>query len=308
MTQAVPLATISEPGSGIGVQALRRAAVRATLAPSVHNTQPWHFTIADGALGISADFTRQLRALDPIRRQLLISCGCAILNARASLASDGYAAALRRSPDPLNGQPLGRLTDGGSYDPRLSALDPAIQLRRTNRQPFTDDAVGAELIDLLLDAARREGAELHPIRNGEDRELIAMLSRRADAHHGADPGYRAELRAWIGGGLGKDERSSANQCLLLLGSAADHPHDWLTTGQALERVWLEVTLAGYALCPLIQVVEVAGTRALLRSELGLAMHPQVLLSVGRAPATPMSRRRKLVEVIRETPPDAAHGE
>src|SRR3978361_989068 len=106
MTPADPLVAISEPGSGIPVQALRRAAVRATLAPSVHNTQPWSFTIADGALGISADFTRHLQALDPVRRQLLISCGCAILNARAALAADGYGAALRDVPDALARRPL----------------------------------------------------------------------------------------------------------------------------------------------------------------------------------------------------------
>lgn len=303
MTQAGPLAAVSEAESGIPVQALRRAAVQATLAPSVHNTQPWCFTIADGELGISADFTRQLHALDPTRRQLVISCGCAILNARASLAADGYAAVLRRSPAPLERQPLGRLVDGGQPDPRLIALDRAIPLRRTNRQPFAEDPVATELIDILLDAARREGTELLPIRSGADREVTAILSGRANAYQNADPGYRAELRAWVcAGGLNEDVRWSANQCLLLLGSATDEPRDWLSTGQALERVWLEVTRAGFALSPLVQVVEVTSTRALLRSELGLTMHPQVLLTVGRAPATQVSRRRKLVEVIRETAP------
>jgi nitroreductase len=41
-------------------KALRRAAVQATLAPSVHNTQPWRLAIVNDTLEISADFERQL--------------------------------------------------------------------------------------------------------------------------------------------------------------------------------------------------------------------------------------------------------
>ena len=59
-------------------QVLRRAAVRATLAPSVHNTQPWRFVISRGVLEIRADWTRKLRILDPSGRQLLISCGSSV--------------------------------------------------------------------------------------------------------------------------------------------------------------------------------------------------------------------------------------
>jgi hypothetical protein len=54
---------------------LRHAAMRATLAPSVHNTQPWRFVLAGDALEIHADPTRQLKVLDPTKRQMLISCG-----------------------------------------------------------------------------------------------------------------------------------------------------------------------------------------------------------------------------------------
>ena len=45
--------------------ALRRAAVRATLAPSVHNTQPWRLKLTETELSIFADHTRQLKVLDP---------------------------------------------------------------------------------------------------------------------------------------------------------------------------------------------------------------------------------------------------
>ena len=69
--------------------------MRATLAPSVHNTQPWRFVLSPDALEIHADRSRQLRVLDPRGRQMTLSCGCALFNARASLAAAGYDAAGR---------------------------------------------------------------------------------------------------------------------------------------------------------------------------------------------------------------------
>jgi hypothetical protein len=99
-------------------------------------------------------------------------------------------------------------------------------------------------------------------------------------------------------------RSSKNQSLMVLGTDEDDPVSWLRAGEALERIWLEVTRAGYAMSLFTQLVEVADTRQLLRSELGLGMYPHVLLRVGRAPATRASRRRKLVDVLRQTPLDA----
>jgi nitroreductase family protein len=290
--------------------------------------------ISAGSLEIRADFGRQLRLLDPTRRQLIISCGCALLNARVSLAADGYAVAVRRYPVDGNSEVLARLTGAPGGDAGLAALDPVLGLRRTNRRHFAEDPVPAELVDVLIQAAQQEGADLFPIEQQSHRVATAVLSRRADAIQYADPGYRAELRAWVtddprrtdgvataslplgsdgstdevpvryfgdpgSAGLGEAVRSGRDQCLLLLGSDGDDPVSWLRSGEALERLWLEVTRAGYAMSLLTQVVEVPGTRALLRSELGLVQYPHVLLRVGRAPATPASRRRKLVDVLRQ---------
>lgn len=337
MTSTACLATLGGPGSAIPDEALRRAAVRATLAPSVHNTQPWRMVIGDGSLEIHADPSRQLQLLDPTGRQLVISCGCALLNARVSLAADGYAADVRRGPEPGRPHLLARLTGRPRSDAGLAALDPVLALRRTNRRPFAADPVPAELVDVLVGAARQEGADLVPITKQSHRLVTAVLSQRADALQNADPRYRAELRAWVTddprrsdgvatrtlplgsgpladevpirdfgdsgmAGLGEVTRSGMGQCLLLLVSDGDDPSSWLRSGEALERLWLEVTRAGYAASLLTQVVEVPGTRALLRSELGLGKYPHVLLRVGRAPATPASRRRKLVEVLRQERP------
>jgi hypothetical protein len=94
--------------------------------------------------------------------------------------------------------------------------------------------------------------------------------------------------------------SSIQQCLLLLGTKSDTPLAWLHAGEALERLWLEATRHGYVASPLTQVVEVPRTRAALRQELHLQMHPHVLMRVGRASITSASRRRSLTDVVTES--------
>jgi len=317
--------------------ALRRAAVRATLAPSVHNTQPWRFELTPNELSLFADQTRQLRVLDPTCRQLIISCGCALLNARASLATAGLEARVDRFPDPAQADLLAHVSTreilGGRVD-SLATLDTVIELRQTNRRRFTDDAVPAEVIDRLEGAAAAEDSTLFVVRSQQHRLAVAALSQKADAAQNMDPAYRAEIRAWTThsfqrrdgvpaaavphvDGQAQDEipirdfdssgmgwlpaqtRSSHNQCLLLLCTQGDSPGDWLRAGEALERVLLEITRHGFVASPLTQVVEVGWTRAALREELGTTMYPHVLLRVGRAPATPASRRRRLVDVLFE---------
>ncbi len=317
--------------------ALRRAAVRATRAPSIHNTQPWRFKLTPDTLEIHADWGRQLRVLDPRGRQLLLSCGCALFNARVALAAAGINATIERFADPAQPDLVARiLIDHTPMADRheLAVLDASIDERHTNRRQFSDENVPVEVVATLVDAANIEGAEVFPVVRPEHRLSAARLSQRADQIENTDPAYRAELRAWttddprrvdgvpasatphVDAGADDDlpirdfdtrgmgwlptrTRSSLRQCLLLLGSVEDNPMAWLRAGEALERMLLEVTRLGYAASPLTQVIEVASTNQELRNDLRLTMHPHVLLRIGRAPAMLATRRRMLVDVITE---------
>jgi len=318
--------------------ALRRAAVRSTLAASVHNTQPWRLELHAGELSLVADRARQLRVLDPTGRQLIISCGCALFNARVAMASSGVTVDVQRLPEPSRPDLLARMVAldqrDGSVDP-IAALDNLVELRRTNRRRFADDPVPAEVVEAVERAAAAEGGVLVSIRSEEHRLAVARLTQHADAIQNLDPAYRAELRSWTSGdltspdgvpaaavprfgtalddipirdfdtrGLGQlpsETRSSRRQCLILLGTIGDNPAAWLRAGEALQRMLLEITRHGFTASPFTQVIEVPATRAALRSELGLSMMPHVLLRVGRAPLTPATHRRRLVDVLCETP-------
>jgi len=316
---------------------LRRAAVRATSAPSVHNTQPWRLHLRGEELLLYADRSRQLHVLDPTGRQLVLSCGCALLNARVALAGSGLGVEIARYPDSHDADLLARITvrDGAAAEPaELARLDRALELRQTNRRQFSEEYVPDELLETLEEASRLEGGQLVVIRDEDQRLAVARLSQQADAIENLNPAYRAELRAWTTddptrldgvpelavphvdtgsgdevpirdfdtrgtGALPVQTRSSRRQCLLLLCTQGDAPRDWLHAGEALERVLLEITRFGFAASPLTQVTELPSARTRLRQELSLGSYPHVLLRVGRAPATPASRRRRLVDVLVE---------
>jgi len=287
-------------------------------------------------LDVYADPSRRLRVLDPQSRQLTLSCGCAVFNARAALAADGIATAVELYPESALPQLAARIVVDRSRGPLadLARLDRVIDTRQTNRRAFTSESVPDDLVQLLIAAAHDEGVELLPVVSLDDRLTLAELSQMADRQELLDPAYRAELRAWtsddayrpdgvtaavvphVSGGAEDDlpirdfdtrgagelpthTRSSLAQCLLLLGVREESAAAWLRAGQGLERILLEIARHGYATSPLTQVIEVAHTNALLRSRLGLRIYPQVLLRVGRAPRTPQTRRRRLVDVLTE---------
>jgi nitroreductase len=318
--------------------ALRGAAVRATYAPSVHNTQPWRMHIGSDELRIYADRSRQLSILDPTGRQLLISVGCAVFNARAALAGRGYEVAVERFPDKADPDLVAVLRivgqNSASADAGLAALDGLIEVRQTNRRRFTDPQVPEAVLETLEAAAAAEDSSLIVVRDPDQRVAVAALSQHADNIENLNPAYRAELRAWTSddperrdgvpalavphvtgnahdevpirdfdtrgvGALPPETYSSRNQCLVLLATVGDGQRDWLRAGEALERVLLEITRQGFMASPLTQITEVPAARADLRRQLSLTVYPHVLLRVGRAPLTPRSRRRRLGDVLFE---------
>jgi nitroreductase len=321
-----------------GRAALRRAAVAAVRAPSVHNTQPWRMVLDGDVLELRADGRRRLTVLDPDGRQMMMSLGCALLNARVALAAEGAGAQVDRMPDAADPELVARITvSDAPVDATLGALAAVIEERRANRRRFEDDAVPEEVIGQLESAASAEGVQVLVLRSEEDRTAAAVLSQRADAMQTSDPAYQEELRAWIStdaqradgvpvtaaphageahddipirvfdtegqGGLPTETHSSIRQCLFVLAGRGDAPGDWLRGGEALERLWLEAAALGYAASPLTQSVEVRQTRLQMRSALRTEGWPLVMVRVGKAPATPATPRRPLEDLLEERTAD-----
>ncbi|TWP35826.1 hypothetical protein [Leekyejoonella antrihumi] len=290
------------------ITAVRRAAVRATLAPSIHNSQPWRFVVSGDALEIHIDPSRQLRVLDPRGHQVALSCGCALFSARAAMAACGLRAKVRRFPMG-SGSTLAAVisvVSGAGPDTELAALDAVVEAGRTIRPAWRGEAVPPQLVSVLVDAASHEGAQLTTIAHLETRLAIARLplpadrSRRTERIYGTGPQtWMSEELPQAGGAppaADSDERTSA-ECLLLLSTAQDDPTSWLRAGESLQRILLEIARAGYAASPLAQVIELPQTNALLCAELGPRAYPNALLLVGSAVSAPQLRRRRLVDML-----------
>src|SRR5690349_20755278 len=72
------------------VPVLIAAAGAAGYAPSIHNTQPWHWRVSGDVMELSAEPDRQLPTTDPDGRLMVLSCGAALHHARTALAAEGW--------------------------------------------------------------------------------------------------------------------------------------------------------------------------------------------------------------------------
>ena len=300
----------------------------AVLAPSVLNTQPWRFAVEGDAVLLFADRTRQLHRVDPEGRELVVSCGAALLNLRLAARHFGYATVVERLPDPDHPDLLARFRLAGAAAPteREDALFRAIKHRHTNRRPFADLALPAGLLHLLQSAAEDEGAELAIVEDAETKAQIGGLVAAAIRDQGADQTAAAELHSWLRSNrdprrdgvpdsaqagldrisyLRSDAARFARQAeqlaatapaLLVIQTRRDTPEAWLRAGEALQHVLLGAALYEVAASYLNQPIEVAPLRAQLVDILG-GNRPQVLFRVGFAAETDGTHRRNVRDVL-----------
>jgi hypothetical protein len=318
---------------------LRGAAACAVQAPSSHNTQPWRFELHDGALDFLSDDSRHLSVIDPLRRQMIMSCGCALYNARVAVRAAGFRDQVTVFPDEARPEVLARLRLGlrrGATADDLARLS-ALPRRRTNRRPFLDRPVSSEISDELARVARTERTWM--IRLEPDRkQTFAELVAEADRRQFDDPEFRAELARWLApaGSLREDgipfaekeygssmpfsvlrrlrsndlgerfgemerERIEGAPLVAILATEADDPVDWLDCGQALEAVLLRATMFGLAASFLNQVLEVPALALRVDKLMGSDNIAQMVLRIGWAPQVEHpSPRRDLDRVLRES--------
>ncbi len=331
---AVALTDAATPAAYL--DAAHRAVVHAaTLAPSVHNSQPWTFTADDGGLDLHADAARRLPVLDPEGRLVHLSCGAALLHAQVAARALGFCVDPLLMPDPSDPGHLARLglTAGPPASVRDHALANAIALRHTHRDAFDQRPVPPALLAELRRAAEAHGASLAVV-TGDDLIELEVLLAWADQVEEADPAYLAETAASVRTGPSPDgipaaaladdpERGSSlrlrdfaqtgprptggepplaeKPAVVLIVSDDDHPLSWLCAGQALGAVLLRAAQDGVMGQPLAQATDFPAARVRLRKALGLVGVPQMALRLGYAPAVAPTPRRHVDDVLSRLP-------
>ncbi|MFB6888310.1 Acg family FMN-binding oxidoreductase [Kitasatospora sp. NPDC056327] len=231
----------------------------------------------------------------------------------------------------------------GPFGRDLRDLHPAIAERHSSRQPFTNRDVPEAVAAELIAAAREEGVALAVLEEAGVRRVLAVTAEAEDriAH---DPARQAETRSWLrpdtagapgavdglpyavlgpqdhdarvpmrefagrpphhDGPAQPSQRFEALPQLCTLVTPGDGPADWLRTGQALERVWLLVTLHGLRLTVWHQAVEWGDLRWRLRDPADGPGHVQLVLRVGYGPPGAATPRRPLTDVLEAPVPSS----
>lgn len=198
--------TISDedfPASGTAADQLLFCLNYAVLAPSIHNTQPWRFHIENEVVWVHRDPSRTLATIDPNGRELVISCGAAILNLRLALQHFGYGIQLEAPSTrerEMDATLLVRLRRGLLQPPPAPEEDRlfhAIPRRHTNRQSYRAEPLPGGIVRALEEEAAMEGAWLIPLREERVRLQLADLIAQGDRQQWRDPEFRRELASWV---------------------------------------------------------------------------------------------------------------
>ena len=300
----------------------------ATLAPSMHNTQPWRFRVLWDieTIELYADPDRMLPRSDPHGRAVHIACGAALFNLRVAAAMAGRLAVARLLPEPAEPLLLATVRLGGQHRPDEADRDmyAAIAARHTNRGPYSGRPVPPGVLAELVAAAQLEGATLTLPDDDEAHRLLRLIAD-AETDLTGDAAYQEELARWVGGERDKDgipgsatgprdPRGSTpvrnllpghttgyawfeeRPQLAVLSTATSTKLDWLRAGQAMQRVLLTATQHGIATSPLTQPLETGDAWQVRDPAFGRGT-PQLILRIGYGLPAPATPRRPIHDVL-----------
>jgi hypothetical protein len=304
----------------------------AARAPSIHNTQPWRFRASEHSIELLTDPSRKLR-VDPLGRELLISCGAALFGLRVGVRSLGYRPAVELLPDPARLRLVARVGLGAPepLDAATRQILAALPHRHTHRGPFAPGALPAGLLAGLQHDALAEGATLALLDRTHAYERLSDIAAAVTRRQDLDPKARADMRDWtrgpasrardgvpasafatsadphrgrlpqrdfdLGRGLGLlDAGGPPPAATAVLLTPGDGRGDWLCAGQALHRVLARAASKWVFASIHTQPLEAVAIRELIRDRLALPGAPQLILQFGRAQTTSATARRGPAEL------------
>jgi hypothetical protein len=305
----------------------------AARAPSVHNTQPWRFRAGHDAIELYADQRRKLR-VDPVGREMLISCGAALFGLRLAVRSLGYLPMVELLPDPARLRLLARLRLGNKepMTGRERQLLAALPHRHTHRGPFAPGPLPTGLLAGLQHDALAEGATFALVDPALAYHRLADIVSAAGRRQDLEPAARADVRRWsraaadpardgvpaqaftakasrqrgrlpqrdfdLSRGLGLlDDGGPPPAATAVLVTPGDGRADWLRAGQALHRLLAHAASEWVFASLYSQALEAAAIRAVIRDRLALPGVPQMLLQLGLAHTAQATARRPASDLI-----------
>lgn len=320
--------------SALDPQVVANIVALACRAPSVHNSQPWHWVAEGAELRLFVEPHRVPHATDVSGREAIISCGAVLDHLRVAAAAAGFTAVIDSFPNPNDLDHLATVSFTAApfvTDAHRARAD-AILDRRTDRLPFAPPPNWAALEPVLRSTIDSDKAVLHVLPEAVRADL-AEASRLTESLRRYDSSYHAELQWWTApyevsdgvpysslasvaerdrvdiartfpAGEHPDRRPEVDHdrsTILVLSTYGDTRRDALGCGEVLSDVLLETTMAGLATCTLSHMTELDASRNIIRALIGGGFDPQLLIRVGLVPSIatvpPATPRRPLADVL-----------
>jgi nitroreductase len=287
----------------------------AILAPSVRNTQPWAFSVQGNRIHLIADFRKTQPVADPDRRELYISIGCALENLLVAAEHFGLGHGIAYFPERGAPDLVATVTfEPGSTlsEARAGATLASILTRHNDDGVFRPAPVPEWLRMRLLACCTEPDLQILLTGDRPFRHWIDALTLEADRAEFADPGFRRELKYWVGQDVfgsppvreqlqraasaqvdfaehvaRRDHAIVESAALLgLICTTGDSHLLHVRAGQLFERLWLTATAMGVNINPMSQTMRHPRLRATVGELLPSAgWTPQHLFRVGFGSST-----------------------
>lgn len=264
-------------------------------APSVANSQPWHWRVRANRITLSIDRSRVLPHEDPTGRNVVISCGAALDHLCTAARALGVGTNVTRLPEGPGSDVLATI-DLSPGAPSAAAADEIANLRArcTDRRRLTTWPVPSWALEALATEARQRGTRAFPVIDKRARFRLEALTQREYVESVLGAGPTPESLALV----------ESSDGVIALGGPEDGPQAWLRTGEALSALWLRATRDGLAIVPMRLPAGIDVTGASRVASEGTQPHLLVRVAwqaIGRS-ALPRTPRLSLDEVLSEEPP------
>ena len=224
-------------------------------------------------------------------------------------------------------------TQPADYERELYA---EITRRRTHRGGFDAEALPDGILAAVRDEGSKEGATLRILSDESERKALGAVVEAADFALRQDPARAREEASWApppgskrrdgvpatayparaeriepsfpgrdfahghGWGLppgGQDRLPRSAGVVTLLGTDSDRPEDWISAGQALQRILLYLSACGLSAAVHTQPLEIVQLREFIRLHFAGGAYPQMLLRFGATDQRAVSVRRPVEDVL-----------
>ena len=291
----------------------------ATLAPSTHNSQPWRFHISGNSCRVYVDRSREIVHADPLGRDLYISMGALLQNAR--LASEYFGVydkivyvgekecvAEVLLKDVLQAEKVNR-----EYERMMRAMIN----RRNARGTFEKKKIPEIIIRTLRSYTSEFHVDAYMVQDEEKILHIAFLTGEGLRIAYENPIFRKEMSSWINHNFSKKTdgipgyslglshlpsfvfphivkhvnigklaarlniKTVASAPLIVVFSGKNEtPISWMHIGECAQAMMLELTAEGIATSIFAAAVEMGNLNKQLQEAVGCEDSPQFLFCAG----------------------------